>query len=354
MKIFISWSGTQSKRIALALRDWIPYVLQEVEPWMSTKDIDAGSRWGREIEKELENTDFAIICLTKENQNAPWILFEAGAVAKSMNESYVCPFLIDMAPADINQGPLSQFQSKKATVDDTRDLISAINNCLKEKALSEERLQKTFDAFWPQLKAILEQEPSQEIVEDQVRSVDSMSQEILEIVRSMAHESQEKYRILKLSGDIAFLRNMIPTYFSGVQKEIENIKSLNGETPRTASSHSRFCEIIITYPLLEGKYSEKMVTISSKDKVTNVLNRVWDILNSNSSFKPAPHTYLWDWIMIRKKDNLPLFIKGVQYLISAHEIFFESDEWEVLPIDEPALINSKRFGFEKGRSDKWS
>ena len=39
MKIFISWSGEQSREMAEALRDWIPDVLPEAEPWMSVADI---------------------------------------------------------------------------------------------------------------------------------------------------------------------------------------------------------------------------------------------------------------------------------------------------------------------------
>ena len=45
MKIFISWSGEKSRRIALMLREWFPNVLNAVEPFVSSEDIAKGSRW---------------------------------------------------------------------------------------------------------------------------------------------------------------------------------------------------------------------------------------------------------------------------------------------------------------------
>jgi hypothetical protein len=91
MKIFLSWSGERSKVVADALRSWIPDVIHAVKPWMSGVDIRAGMRWSREVDEELGDTQFGILCLTKENQTAPWLLFEAGALAKSVEGVAVCP-----------------------------------------------------------------------------------------------------------------------------------------------------------------------------------------------------------------------------------------------------------------------
>lgn len=79
MKVFISWSGKVSQDVALILKDWLPSVIQRVNPYVSSEDIQKGTNWNRDISKELESTDFGIICLTKGNAKAPWINFEAGA-----------------------------------------------------------------------------------------------------------------------------------------------------------------------------------------------------------------------------------------------------------------------------------
>ena len=96
MKIFISWSGERSEAIAKALREWFPLVLHFLQPWLSGSDIEAGERWSIEIAKELENCKFGVICITRENLGSPWILFEAGALAKSMQDGRVIPLLLDL------------------------------------------------------------------------------------------------------------------------------------------------------------------------------------------------------------------------------------------------------------------
>ena len=90
MKVFISWSGTRSNRVGKALRIFLEDVNQAIKPWMSETDIDAGSRWAAELAKQLEETNFGIICLTPESLTSPWSLFEAGALSKSIRDSRVC------------------------------------------------------------------------------------------------------------------------------------------------------------------------------------------------------------------------------------------------------------------------
>jgi len=145
MKVFISWSGERSKLVAKALREWIPDVLQAVEPWMSEMDIEAGARWNRVIQDRLSDIRFGIVCITRDNCNAPWILFEAGALAKTLEDTFVCPYLIDLRLHDLPQGPLTQFQAKEADEEGTWALIQTVNTTLGEEALSEDKLRKTFE-----------------------------------------------------------------------------------------------------------------------------------------------------------------------------------------------------------------
>ena len=152
MKVFISWSGDRSKAVATALRTWIPDVIQSAEPWMSKADIDAGSRWGRDIEGELAKTRFGVLCLTPENVDAAWLLFEAGALAKTIEDTYVCPYLFGMEPGDVPPGPLTLFQAKRANRDETWDVIQTINKASgDEEALTDSQLERAYKRWWPAL-----------------------------------------------------------------------------------------------------------------------------------------------------------------------------------------------------------
>lgn len=80
-KVFISWSGDLSNKLADAVRQWLPGVLQFVKPYFTPSDIEKGAKWASNIAGELESSDIGIICLTKENLDKPWILFESGALS---------------------------------------------------------------------------------------------------------------------------------------------------------------------------------------------------------------------------------------------------------------------------------
>ena len=71
MKVFISWSGNTSLKVAQLLREWLPYVINSIEPYVSSDDIDKGARWSVDIAKELEDSTFGILCVTKDNLEAP-------------------------------------------------------------------------------------------------------------------------------------------------------------------------------------------------------------------------------------------------------------------------------------------
>jgi hypothetical protein len=71
MRVFISWSGERSHKVAETLRRWLPCVSHTLQPWLSSSDLAPGSWWTRDLANELEFAARGIICLTKENLHAP-------------------------------------------------------------------------------------------------------------------------------------------------------------------------------------------------------------------------------------------------------------------------------------------
>ena len=153
MKVFISWSGDRSNKLANALKEFLSGVFQSVKVWMS-QDMDPGTRWSQQLNEELETSRFGVLCLTPENLNAPWLLFEAGSLAKSVSQSKVVPYCLGLKPADI-PSPLAQFQVADADEIGTRRLVQSLNSTL-ESPLGDIQLMRTFDAWWPQLRSQIE------------------------------------------------------------------------------------------------------------------------------------------------------------------------------------------------------
>lgn len=187
MKVFISWSGDISKAIATALRDWLPKVIQSVKPWMSEQDIPKGTRWLHHISEQLEQVKVGIICLTPDNPSNSWILFEAGALAKTLEDTYVCPYLFRLFPSSV-EWPLAQFQLSQADKDDTRKLVATINTAVGESQLSERHLDEAFEKWWPDLEKTLSGIP-QKTTHSKQRSDREILEEVLNIVRQLSRDT---------------------------------------------------------------------------------------------------------------------------------------------------------------------
>ena len=137
MKVFISWSGELSRRLGEILRTWLPGTLQYVKPYFTPEDVEKGARWNTEIAKELNESSIGIFCLTAENLNSSWLMFEAGALSKQIDRSHICPILFGIDNADL-KGPLVQFQSTLFHKKDMLKLIHTVNNCCKENRLEKD------------------------------------------------------------------------------------------------------------------------------------------------------------------------------------------------------------------------
>jgi len=186
MKVFISWSGNMSKEIGEALRTWMPAVIQQVKPYFTPNDIEKGTRWSTDIAGELNESRIGIICLTKDNLEKPWVMFEAGALSKQLDSSSEL------------KGPLVQFQATPFNKTEVKKLITTMNNLLEENKLESSVLTEVFDMWWPkldkQIKAIIKKYKDNGNTTESVRDEREILEEILALTRMSAKRTKTIHR----------------------------------------------------------------------------------------------------------------------------------------------------------------
>ena len=114
---------------------------------MSQQNIEAGARWEDTLRRVLDTSQYGVLCLTPENLNAPWLLFEAGSIAKNIDKARVVPYLLGVKPADLAP-PLGLFQSLNADEEGTWLLLKSVNSTLPQP-VDEQNLRGAFAATWP-------------------------------------------------------------------------------------------------------------------------------------------------------------------------------------------------------------
>jgi hypothetical protein len=158
MDVFISWSGHRSKMLAEALAELLPRAIRDTKTWMSAVDIDPGNRWESELDRHLEDSDVGILCLTPENLGSRWLMFEAGALAKSGSDARVVSYCLGLAPAEVPH-PLGRFQGVPADEPGTKKLVRKLNRILKQP-IDPVRLERDFTRWWPKLRTRIAAIPS--------------------------------------------------------------------------------------------------------------------------------------------------------------------------------------------------
>ena len=208
MKLFVSWSGEYSRKIAAVLKQWIPAVIQSVEVFYSPEDIEKGDDWSSRLNQELEECKYGIVCLTPENVKAPWINFEAGALAKTM-DSHVSALMLGIETSDV-KGPLSRFQNTRFEKEDFKKLVRSINRTT-DKPLASDVLDYIFDSMWPHLQTPLSE------IESELKTHFSDGTPMTEPERKENDALQEMLHILrkmdrKTTFDFTFYPSTSPKY----------------------------------------------------------------------------------------------------------------------------------------------
>lgn len=193
MKVFISWSGEPSHSVALVLKEWLPLLFSRLDIYVSSENIEKGKRWPLSLGENLEETNVGILCLTPRNKHAPWMLFEAGALSKSLEESRVIPFLLGLASSDV-EWPLAQFQLTQPTQADTAKMIRSINNAL-ETPRDDNPLMKVYNTFWPELEQKIQETLAVHATDQSSEAASRTDRDLLEELLTLVRGQQRVARM---------------------------------------------------------------------------------------------------------------------------------------------------------------
>ena len=219
MKVFISWSGELSKSIAESIKKWLPCIIQSADVFFSPDDIEKGENWDTKISKELLECKYGVVCLTEENVSAPWIHFEAGALAKTL-DSKVATLMINVSPTDI-KGPLSRYQATKLEKDDFFQLIKNINS-QADNPIKIDVLTTLFESLWESIEKDFKSQISKYQTEnsEQKKTIDNNEalEEILLLLRKQTSILSSPDKLLPID----YFTHAIDLIYNDRNNEMQN------------------------------------------------------------------------------------------------------------------------------------
>ncbi len=136
MDIFISWSGNEiSRAIAIHLKSLMEKTLNGAKNniFISSKHLKKGKKWMEELDKALANAFICLAVVTEQNQTAPWMNYEVGAIyfnKHKKNEKIICPLLYEFDDLSGNH-PFKSFQCAKIKKDKIQQVLKDIAQQLK-------------------------------------------------------------------------------------------------------------------------------------------------------------------------------------------------------------------------------
>jgi SAM-dependent methyltransferase len=213
MSVFISWSGKRSRTIAEILGNWLGTLIPDSSPWVST-EIAKGEIWSREVQDQLKNSRFGLLCVNSQNFLSPWILFEAGALSNILAPNCVCPYLIDLNASQI-KAPLSMFQAVQSTSKEDHWKLLLTINARQEHPYPRQLLEPAFEKSWQ----ILQEEiKSAESIDEPLAKVDEMKNKLTEAIERLQNLSlfseniyMQKLVIDSLERTFSRIRGIEPT-----------------------------------------------------------------------------------------------------------------------------------------------
>lgn len=157
IKLFLAWSGDKGRLVAEALVKWLPEVIPDVKPWMSDRNI-VDTVWFNEIVTAINEAKAGIVCLTRENFDRPWILFEAGGLMVNCDKTAVFNLLLDVKAEELDglNYPLFPCELYSFQKERVLSILKALNEMSDpSQRLKPEEVKKRFETHWKELESEL-------------------------------------------------------------------------------------------------------------------------------------------------------------------------------------------------------
>ena len=198
MNIFLSWAGEKSKRAAKAFDECFQFLFRDLDSkiYISTS-TEKGALWNDRLIKALDDADFGILILTKENcaRPSPWMMYEAGVLSKTAGTGHVMTFLLNVKASDI-PGPVSRLQSTAFDKADMTSLVLQIYGLYKQEKGIIDDTDNERKKFFGYLYDRLERELNL-IINLNCDDEENINEKILAVAERTLNISRENHEILK-------------------------------------------------------------------------------------------------------------------------------------------------------------
>jgi len=148
MKVFVTWSGDLGREVADAIRDLWPDVISDLDVAMSLSQREFSVARFAASAEALPACCAAVIIVTRESQESPWLQFEAGTLATSITAAKTTLLLLDLNKADL-LGPLAMFESVELSRPAVRDFLARLDLSRASATATCAGFDDRFESWWP-------------------------------------------------------------------------------------------------------------------------------------------------------------------------------------------------------------
>lgn len=168
MKVFLNWSGEESRRIAGLLRDWLPEILDAVEPWLAADTFGRSNHWLEVNAGPFTKAGMIVACVTPANSGENWKSLDPSDFELSIAET---PPQLVLLLGGVDVSSLQRVPAGASVITADRQgiqlLVEKLNG-LADRPMDYTILGRRIDAMWPRLERSL---PAAEKLTDDDKSV---------------------------------------------------------------------------------------------------------------------------------------------------------------------------------------